>query len=83
MNKLRIPSLRINPSLIGLIGSALMAALAASFEPRLLPPALTLGPALIGLGFPPGGRRVFRDLGLAGLITSVVISTMLFMPSPV
>ncbi len=81
MDKDNSLSKRINPYLIGILGSVFLPVAALIVEPRLLPLAMIAGPALTGLALPPNGRRVYRELGIAMLLTSAVISVMLFMPA--
>ncbi len=69
-----------SPTLIGLLLTLLISTAALFIEPRLLPVAVISGPALVGLAFPPQGRRVYREVAVAGLGASAVISVMLFMP---
>ena len=79
MKNLHLLLHRLNPRWFGLIGSTLFSITALYAEPRLILLGVIAGPALVGLLFPPNGRRVYRELGIAGLIASAVISTMLLM----
>ena len=66
--------------LIGLLISVLFAFAAIFYEPRLLPLAFIAGPALVALVFPPPGRRVYRELSLAGLAALTTATLMRLTP---